>query len=169
MTRPCSRDSLKFGGAPPGLVGAVPEDRLRQTRGEIGVDRLPAELLPELGRVDDVAAAEAAAVTYPVEVILTAAERAQNLANDRQVAALAVDTNQASLAHATARKDRAHRRAAVLDVDPVADVEPVAVEHGAPPIDQARHLARDELLHAPVGAVVVRADGYGGLSPYLRA
>ena len=103
----------------------------------------------------------AGAVAHPVEVVLTAAERAQDLANDRQVAALAVGANQVGLAHAAVLQDRPHRRAVVLDADPVADVEAVAVEHGAPPIDQARHLTRDELLHVLVGAVVVRADGYG--------
>ena len=37
-----------LGRAPPGLVLAVPADRLRETGGEVGAPRLPAELAAEL-------------------------------------------------------------------------------------------------------------------------
>ena len=50
----------------------------------------------------------------------------------------------------------------VLGVDPVADVLAVAVELGAHAVDEVRDLARDELLHVLVGAVVVGAVGDGG-------
>ena len=50
----------------------------------------------------------------------------------------------------------------VLGVDPVADVAAVAVELGAPAVDEVRDLPGDELLHVLVGAVVVGAVGDGG-------
>ena len=45
-----------LGGAPPGLVVAVPRDGLGQAGGEVGVPGPPAELAAELGGVDGVAA-----------------------------------------------------------------------------------------------------------------
>jgi hypothetical protein len=53
----------------------------------------------------------------------------------------------------------------VVDVDPVADVEAVAVELRAPAVEHVRDLARDELLDVLVGAVVVRAVADGGGDP----
>ena len=50
----------------------------------------------------------------------------------------------------------------VLGVDPVADVLAAAVELGAHAVDDVRNLARDELLHVLVGAVVVGAVGDRG-------
>ena len=50
-------------------------------------------------------------------------------------------------------------------MDPVADVLAVAVELGADAAEDVRDLARDELLHVLVGAVVVGAVGDGGSQP----
>lgn len=47
-------------------------------------------------------------------------------------------------------------------MDPVADVLAAAVELGADAVDDVRDLARDELLHVLVGAVVVGAVGDRG-------
>lgn len=47
-------------------------------------------------------------------------------------------------------------------MDPVADVLALAVELGAHAVDDVRDLARDELLHVLVGAVVVGAVGDRG-------
>ena len=152
-----------LGRAPPGLVVAVPADRLREAGGEVGVRGLPAELAAELGRVDRVAAVVAGAVAHPVEVVLGAAEGLQDLAQDGDVVQLAVGADQVGLADAALREDAPDGGAVVLGVDPVADVPAVAVELGAHPVDQVRDLARDELLHVLVGAVVVGAVGDGGL------
>ena len=50
-------------------------------------------------------------------------------------------------------------------MDPVADVLAAAVELGAHAVDDVRDLARDELLHVLVGAVVVGAVGDRGAKP----
>lgn len=151
-----------LGRAPPGLVVAVPGYGLGQAGGEVGARRLPAELAAELGRVDRVAAVVAGAVAHPVEVVLGAAEGLQDLAQHRDVVQLAVGPDQVGLADAAAGQDAPHGGAVVLGVDPVADVAPVAVELWADAVDQVRDLARDELLHVLVGAVVVGAVGDGG-------
>lgn len=151
-----------LGRAPPGLVVAVPADRLREAGGEVGVRGLPAELAAELGRVDRVAAVVAGAVAHPVEVVLGAAEGPQDLAEHGDVVQLAVGADQVGLADAAAGQDGPHRGAVVLGVDPVADVPAVAVEPGAHAVDEVRDLARDELLNVLVGAVVVGAVGDGG-------
>ena len=151
-----------LGRAPPGLVVAVPGYGLGQAGGEVGVRRLPAELASELGRVDRVAAVVAGAVAHPVEVVLRAAEGLQDLAEHRDVVQLAVGADQVGLADAALGEDAPDGGAVVLGVDPVADVAPVAVELGAHAVDEVRDLARDELLHVLVGAVVVGAVGDGG-------
>ena len=163
--RPVARLGSLLGRAPPGLVVAVPGDGLGQARGEVGAGGLPAELAAELGRVDGVAAVVAGAVAHPVEVVLGAAEGLQDLAQDGQVVALAVGTDEVGLADAAAGEDAPHGGAVVLGVDPVADVAAVAVELGPHAVDEVGDLARDELLHVLVGAVVVGAVGDGGLQP----
>ena len=152
-----------LGRAPPGLVVAVPGYGLGQAGGEVGARGLPAELGPELGRVDRVAAVVAGAVAHPVEVVLGAAEGLQDLAQNGDVVQLAVGADQVGLADSALREDAPHGRAVVLGVDPVADVPAVAVELGADAVDEVRDLARDELLNVLVGAVVVGAVGDGGL------
>ena len=121
--------------------------------------RLPAELAAELGGVDRVAAVVAGAIAHPVEVILVTAERLENLAKDGDVVLLAIGTDQVGLADPAAGQNGPDGRAVVLGVDPVADVQAVAVELRAHPVDQIRDLARNELLHMLIRAVVVRAVG----------
>ena len=151
-----------LGRAPPGLVVAVPGYGLGQAGGEVGARGLPAELGPELGRVDRVAAVVAGAVAHPVEVVLGTAEGLEDLAQHGDVVQLAVGADQVGLADAALREDAPDGGAVVLGVDPVADVPAVAVELGAHAVDEVRDLARDELLHVLVGAVVVGAVGDGG-------
>ena len=67
-----------LGGAPPGLVLAVPGDGLGEAGREVGVGRLPAELAAELGRVDRVAAVVGGAVAHPVEVVPVTAENVES-------------------------------------------------------------------------------------------
>ena len=154
-----------LGRAPPGLVVAVPGNRLREAGGEVGVRGLPAELAAELGRVDGVAAVVAGAVANPVEVVLVSAEGPEDLAQHGDVVQLAVGADQVGLADAALRQDGPDGAGVVLGVDPVADVAPVAVELGADAVDEVRDLARDELLQVLVGAVVVGAVGDGGREP----
>ena len=98
--------------------------------------RLPAQLAAELGGVDRVAAVVAGAVAHPVEVVLVAAEGPEDLAQHRDVVLLAVGADQVGLAGAAAGQDGPDGRAVVLGVDPVADVQAVAVEPRAHPVDQ---------------------------------
>ena len=148
--------------SPPSLVLAVPRDGGLEALGEVGVPGLPAELGPELGGVDRVAAVVAGAVAHPVEVVLVPAHGAQDGAEHRDVVPLAVRADEVGLPDAAPGEDGPHGGAVVLGVDPVAHVPAVAVELGADPVDHVGDLARDELLDVLVGAVVVGAVGDRG-------
>lgn len=126
------------------------------------MDRPPAQLALELGRVDGVAAVVAGAVGDPVEVLGVAAHGLQDHAQDRDVVLLAVGPDEVGLPHAAAGQDVPDGRGVVLGVDPVADVLALSVELGAHAVDDVGDLSGDELLHVLVGAVVVGAVGDRG-------
>ena len=127
--------------------------------------RAPAELGLQLGGVDGVAAVVAGAVLDPVEIVGVLAHHLQDHAQDRDVVLLAVGADEIGLAHAALREDGPHGARMVLGVDPVAHVLALAVELGAHAVDDVGDLARDELLHVLVGAVVVRAVRDRGAKP----
>ena len=124
--------------------------------------RPPTQLALELRRVDGVAAVVAGAVGDPVEVLGVASHRLQDHAQHGDVVLLAVGADEVGLPHAALREDVPDGRGVVLGVDPVADVLALSVELGAHAVDDVRDLARDELLHVLVGAVVVGAVGDRG-------
>ena len=148
-------------GLPPGAVLGVPGDRLVQTLGEVGVLGLPAQLAAELRGVDGVAAVVAGAVAHPVEVVRGPAHALEDGAQHVDVEPLAVGADEVGLAHLTLGEDGPHGAGVVVGVDPVAHVAAVAVELGAHAVQDVGDLARDELLHVLVGAVVVGAVGDG--------
>ena len=154
-----------LGRAPPGLVLDVPVDRLLQALGEVGVRRPPAQLALELRAVDGVAAVVAGTVGDPVEVLGIAPHRLEDHAQDRDVVLLPVGADEVGLPHAALGEDVPDGRGVVLGVDPVAHVLAAAVELGAHAVDYVGDLARDELLHVLVGAVVVGAVGDRGAKP----
>ena len=154
-----------LGGAPPGLVLHVPVDGLAQSLGEVGALGAPAELTPQLRGVDRVAAVVAGAVAHPVEVLGIAAHGLQDHPEDRDVVPLPVGADEVGLAHAAPREDVPDGAGVVLGVDPVADVLAGAVELRPDTVDDVCDLARDELLHVLVGAVVVGTVGDGGPEP----
>lgn len=121
--------------------------------------RPPAQLALELRAVDGVAAVVAGAVGDPVEVLRVAAHRLEDHAQDGDVVLLPIGSDEVGLPHAALGEDVPDGRGVVLGVDPVADVLAAAVELGADAVDDVRDLARDELLHVLVGAVVVGAVG----------
>ena len=151
-----------LGRAPPGLVGDVPVDGGLEALGEVGVGRPPAELALELRGVDGVAAVVAGAVGDPVEVLGVAPHRLEDHAQDRDVVLLPIGSDEVGLPHPALREDVPDGRGVVLGVDPVADVLALPVELGAHAVDYVGDLARDELLHVLVGAVVVGAVGDRG-------
>lgn len=154
-----------LGGAPPGLVGHVPVDGGLQALREVGVRRPPAQLALELGRVDGVAAVVAGAVGDPVEVLGVAAHGLEDHAQDGDVVLLPIGPDEVGLPHPSLGEDVPDGAGVVLGVDPVSDVLAAAVELGAHAVDYVGDLARDELLHVLVGAVVVGAVGDRGAQP----
>ena len=124
--------------------------------------RPPAQLALELGAVDGVAAVVAGAVGDPVEVLGVAPHGLEDHAQDRDVVLLPVGADEVGLPRAALGEDVPDGRGVVLGVDPVAHVLALPVELGAHAVDYVGDLARDELLHVLVGAVVVGAVGDRG-------
>ena len=124
--------------------------------------RPPAQLALELRAVDGVAAVVAGAVGDPVEVLGVAAHGLEDHAQHGDVDLLPVGPDEVGLPHAALGEDVPDGAGVVLGVDPVADVLAAAVELGADAVDYVGDLARDELLHVLVGAVVVGAVGDRG-------
>ena len=149
-------------GLPPGAVLGVPLDGGLQSGFEVGVPRHPTELGAQLGRVDRVPAVVARAVLDPVERVLVLAHHLQDHAQHGDVVPLAVRADQVRLADPAPGQDRPHAAGVVLGVDPVAHVLAPAVELRALPVQDVGDLARDELLHMLVRAVVVGAVGDRG-------
>lgn len=148
-----------FGGLPPGAVGGVPFDRLPQAGLEVRVPRRPAELGLQLGGVDGVAAVVPRAVPDPVERVLALAHHFEDHAQHGDVVPLAVRADQVGLADPAPGQDGPHAAGVVLGVDPVAHVLALAVQLRADAPEDVGDLARDELLHVLVRAVVVGAVG----------
>ena len=119
--------------------------------------RRPAKLGAQLGRVDRVAAVVARTVLDPVERVFRLSHHLQDHAQHVDVVLLAVGTDQVRLADAALGENRPHARAVVLGVDPVAHVLALAVQLRTLPVQNVRDLARDELLHVLVRAVIVTA------------
>ena len=109
---------------------AVPVDGVGQAVLEVGEPGLPAELVAELARVDGVAQV----VPGPVGDLLVGVPRLPEQLEDQTqhltVVLLAVGTDQVGLAAAATLEDGVHRGVVVVDVDPVEDVLPRAVELG---------------------------------------
>ena len=149
-------------GLPPGAVLGVPLDGGLQSGFEVGVPRRPTELGAQLGRVDRVTAVVARTVLDPVERVLRLSHHLQDHAQHGDVVLLAVRANQVRLTDAALGENRPHAAGVVLGVDPVAHVLALAVQLRADALEDVRDLARDELLHMLVRAVVVGAVGDRG-------
>ena len=151
-----------LGGLPPGAVLGVPLDGGPQPGFEVGVRGLPAELGLQLGGVDGVAAVVPRAVPDPVERVLVLAHHLQDHTQHGDVVPLAVRADQVGLADTAPGQDGPHAAGVVLGVDPVAHVLALAVQLRADALEDVGDLARDELLHVLVRAVVVGAVGDRG-------
>ena len=149
-------------GLPPGAVLGVPLDGLLESGFEVGVRGPPAELGLQLGGVDGVAAVVPRAVPDPVERVLVLAHHLQDHAQHGDVVPLAVRADQVGLADPAPGQDGPHAAGVVLGVDPVAHVLALAVQLRADAFEDVGDLARDELLHVLVRAVVVGAVGDRG-------
>lgn len=81
---------------------------------------------------------------------------------DLDVAPLALGANRVGFTDFALLQDRPHRARMVVDVYPVANAAPAAVKLWPAPCENVGDLAWDELLHMPIGLVVVRAAGDRG-------
>ena len=148
-----------LGGLPPLAVACVPVDGGLQTGLEVRVRGRPTQFGPELRGIDRVSTVVARTVPHPVERVLALSHHLQDHAKHGDVVPLAVRADQVGLADPALGQDRPHAAGMVLGVDPVAHVLALAVQLRADALEDVRDLARDELLHMLVRAVVVRAVG----------
>ena len=104
----------------------------------------------------------ARAVLDPVERVLVLAHHLQDHAQHGDVVLLTVRADQVGFADPALGQDGPHAAGVVLGVDPVAHVLALAVQLRADALEDVGDLARDELLHVLVRAVVVGAVGDRG-------
>ena len=145
--------------APPPLVGAVPVDG--------GLERLVERALlrpPErgdLGDVDRVAAVVAEAVLDVLDRRLVLAEQREELVDEHPVGRLVAGADVVDLAGRALVEHEVDAGAVVVDVEPVALVEAVAVERDRAAVEQVGGEQRDGLLGVLVRPEVVGAAGDG--------
>src|SRR3954447_6999155 len=142
---------------PPRLVVAVPVDRRGEAVPEALVARGPAELAAQLAGLDRVAPVVPRAVGDVVVGVGILAHQLEDQCNHVAVVHLGFGADQVGLPDTAAVDDGPHRIIVVVDVDPVTDIEPVAVELGPDAVHHVGDLPRDELLDVLAGTVVVRA------------
>ena len=107
----------------------------------------------------------ARAVLHPVEGVLRLTHHAQNVVQHGQVVAFTVGADQVGLTQTASGQNRPHRARMIFGVNPVTYIETIAIELRANAFDDIRDLARNELLHMLVRAIVVRAVRDRGAQP----
>ena len=103
------------------------------------------------------------AVDNVLEVVLVLAHQAQDGAQNGDVVLFAIRTDEVGFANLTLLQDAQHGRGVVGCVNPVTNVQALAVQLRGQAREDVGDLARNELLDVLVGAVVVRAVRDGGL------
>ena len=143
---------------PPVAVVGVPLHRVDQPL--LPLDRgRPAELAPQLGGVEDVAAVVAGAVGHDRLERLRLAERGEDPVGDLHDGGLDAAADVVRLAHPAAGEHGVDGRAVVVHVQPLPAVLGAGIERQRLVVERQRAEVRDQLLGELVGAVVVGAVG----------
>ena len=117
----------------------------------------PTELGAQLGRVDGVAQVVTGPIGHVLVVVAGPAQQFEDGLDDLMIVLLPVRADQVGLPDPPLPGDQQHGRAVVVGMDPVAYVLPGAVQLGSAAVEHVGDLARNELLHVLVRAVVVGA------------
>ena len=124
------------GRLPPGAVVRVPLDGLLQALLEVRVRRLPAEISPQLGGVDRIAAVVARTVPSPVERVRILAHHGRDVARNT---VMLLRSPFAPIRYVSPKRplgrDGPHAGGVVVRVDPVTHVLPVAVQLRLQPLE----------------------------------
>ena len=104
-------------------------------------------------------------VRHPADDLLAQAQLVEDDAGDLQVGALVAAAHVVDLAGLAVLEHELDAGAVVVHVEPVADVQPVAVERQLLALEGVGHEERDELLRILVRPVGVRAPGDHGRHP----
>src|SRR6185312_14618578 len=118
----------------PLAVGAVPGDRFGQPLGKIALGA-PPELFADLSRVHRVAAVVAGAVGDVPDQAVVAAGQGEDGLHDVQVGAFVLGADVVHLAGSPAGQHPVDGVAVVVDVDPVAHLQAVAVDGQGTPLE----------------------------------
>jgi hypothetical protein len=87
----------------------------------------------------------------------------QDRLNDLLVVPLTIGTNQVGLADLAFLSDQQHSGAVIINMDPVANVQPGPIKLRSAAVQDVGDLPRNELLDVLVGTVVVRTVAQSGL------
>ena len=149
--------------APPGLVVEVPTHGFLQGLLK-GLGRRPADLGLRLARIDRVAAVVAGTVGDERDQILVRSvlrpqpvEGGAERLHHGEVVAHRAPAQQIGLADPAALQHRHEAARVILDVDPIALVQPVAVDRQLAAFERVEDHQRDQLLREVARPVIVRA------------
>ena len=136
---------------------AVPLDDVAQPRFKIRVQRLPSQFAAKFPRINGVTPVMPRTILHPIEVVRRASHCFQNGLQYVVVAPLSVRSDEVRFADSSARENRPHRPTVIVHVNPIANVEAVAVKLGVTASQKIRNLTWDKFLHVLPGAVDVGA------------
>ena len=116
---------------------------------------LPAELTPDLRRINCIAAVMALAVFDVADLLLPLAKRSENRTYDRYIRTLVMSADVVDLTLRPAPQDRVDGTAMIVDMQPVAHISSVTVDGQFLPMHGTNYHERDELLGELERTIVV--------------
>ena len=144
---------------PPVAVGQIPVDGLVDAVGKLRL-RQPAQLVVDLGGVDGVAHIVALAVGDVGDQALRLAQLLADQPHDVDIPHLVVAADVVYLAHPSAADDEVDGLAVILHIQPVPDVQALAVHRQRLVVQRVGDHQRDQLLREVIRAVVVGAAAH---------
>lgn len=135
----------------------VPVDGVLKTSLEVGVFRLPTEVIPQLGGVDGITQIMTWTVLNMIVSVLRLTHQFQDHLKHFFVVLLTISPDQVGLTDLPFGQDVPDGAGVVIGVDPVPDVLTGTVELWPDATQDIGNLPRDELLDVLVWAIVVRA------------
>ena len=144
---------------PPVAMGQIPVDGLVDAIGELCL-RQPAQLVVDLGGVDGVAHIVSLAVGDVGDEALRLAQLLADQLHDVDVPHLVVTADVVDLAHPAITEDEVDGLAVILHIQPVADIQPLAVHRQWLVIQRIGDHQWDQLLREVIRTVVVGAAAH---------
>lgn len=107
-------------------------------------------------------------IAHPIEIIRLLAHCRKDHTQHIDVAPLAIGSDQIGLAQPPAREDLPNSARMIVDMDPIAHIEPISIELRTLARKDPSDLARNKLLDMLIRAIIVRAVRNSNWRPYVR-